>query len=398
MMKLVSLALVLSAAHAACPNKCSGHGDCTVNDICVCYQDWQSGDEAGGDCSDRTCAFDIAWADTPSGEDVAHGYAECSGKGLCNRKTGLCECFDGYTGKACRRTTCPNDCSGHGTCEYMADVDPGSYNGLHTTSSYNFGRSSTGDESNLVVHDLLGNVWDQKKTRMCVCDPKWTDVDCSRRMCPKGNDVLDRMLEGDSACDGDFSNDADQVQHVCFAARTGSTLTTTDTVALVYSDLFGSKYVTKAFPIGATASEVQAALRELPDHALESVTVSNVGVSCMLQDSTGYATAAANTLTGFAVTFTGAQVSGNQPLLDVLIDECQDGCQPKRTGLAYSTSTSGVVETTTFDVDYQVSQQVSADGNAYECGRRGKCDYSTGICECFSGFTDEDCSTQSALA
>jgi hypothetical protein len=34
----------------------------------------------------------------------------------------------------------------------------------------------------------------------------------------------------------------------------------------------------------------------------------------------------------------------------------------------------------------------------YECSRRGKCDYDAGVCECFDGFTDEDCSVQSSLA
>merc|ERR1719473_1758536 len=33
-----------------------------------------------------------------------------------DRKTGFCECFDGYTGRACQRQSCPEDCSGHGVC------------------------------------------------------------------------------------------------------------------------------------------------------------------------------------------------------------------------------------------------------------------------------------------
>jgi hypothetical protein len=36
--------------------------------------------------------------------DEAHFYAECSGKGLCNRQTGSCACFDGYEGGACQRS------------------------------------------------------------------------------------------------------------------------------------------------------------------------------------------------------------------------------------------------------------------------------------------------------
>ena len=30
-------------------------------------------------------------------------------------------------------------------------------------------------------------LWDAHKTRGCVCDPKWTDVDCGTRMCPRSD-------------------------------------------------------------------------------------------------------------------------------------------------------------------------------------------------------------------
>jgi len=32
------------------------------------------------------------------------------------------------------------------------------------------------------------------------------------------------------------------------------------------------------------------------------------------------------------------------------------------------------------------------------CSNRGLCDYDSGLCKCFNGFTDEDCSVQNALA
>merc|ERR1719421_1632973 len=50
------------------------------------------------------------------GQDEGHFYMECSNQGLCDRKTGLCECFDGYSGRGCQRQACPEDCSGHGVC------------------------------------------------------------------------------------------------------------------------------------------------------------------------------------------------------------------------------------------------------------------------------------------
>jgi hypothetical protein len=68
------------------------------------------------------CPSQLAWADTADGTNQAHYYAECSNKGLCDRKTGECKCFDGYEGKACRRAACPDQCSGHGTCELMSEM------------------------------------------------------------------------------------------------------------------------------------------------------------------------------------------------------------------------------------------------------------------------------------
>ena len=47
----------------------------------------------GPSCSERRCPSDgPAWFDVASGDDVAHGRAECGGNGHCDRQTGSCSC------------------------------------------------------------------------------------------------------------------------------------------------------------------------------------------------------------------------------------------------------------------------------------------------------------------
>eukprot|EP01029_Cantina_marsupialis_P022530 TRINITY_DN54_c0_g1_i2.p1 TRINITY_DN54_c0_g1~~TRINITY_DN54_c0_g1_i2.p1 ORF type:complete len:352 (+),score=115.43 TRINITY_DN54_c0_g1_i2:52-1107(+) len=83
--------------------------------------------------------------------NTAHQKSECSGRGICDRNTGVCGCFDGYTGEACQRTSCPNSCSGHGICQTQKRFSSDNYS----------------------------TAYDAEKQMGCLCDAGFRGPDCS---------------------------------------------------------------------------------------------------------------------------------------------------------------------------------------------------------------------------
>lgn len=413
-MKVAATIAVLAASFfalidAACDNACSGHGDCNYKDVCTCWQNWRMGDEAHGDCSDRQCPFELAWVDTPDANGLHHRYAECAGRGICDRTTGECQCFDGYTGKACQRTTCPNDCSGHGRCEYIEDMPYGTVWGDYY-DGVTLAKKGHGDRPKTFAADRY---WDNHKTRGCVCDPRWTDVDCSRRMCPRGTDVLQHKSRRDD------KSPKNQVQLLSFETATNTTswakmndfnvsTFTHTSFALQFTSTLNETYVTHPIKLPFVSTwgsklddSIREALLKLPHQVVDDV---EVGIffpdESVLDDLDEWATESAwgspnkkpvitKNFT-VAITFTGDYVQGPQHLLSVVDYSCGDGCTPKLTGMplnsVYTTRSSSFV-----------AELTPSDYNNYECGRRGKCDYDSGLCQCFDGYTGEACGIQTAL-
>jgi len=261
-------ALFVSGALAECPNACSGQGDCDTKDQCNCYVGYY-----GGDCSLRVCPVGTAFVDTPLG-DLDHngavspssyskvqwsqykqpevwptsaalgGFAaqpgethfavECSGKGSCDRALGVCECYDGFTGAACQRTTCPNSCSGHGICYTVGEIASKALNSKLVQSAY--GESIYSGISKSVDYKL----WDSDKNQACVCDPGYSGIDCSLRSCPRGDDPLTTLPYtcGLSACRNEiqsFSIDGGQDKGGAYS--------------LVFTDLDGNSFETDVFKL-----------------------------------------------------------------------------------------------------------------------------------------------------
>merc|ERR1719230_1679823 len=85
-----------------CENGCSGHGSCVVNQNCLCYTGMDGEPEwTGPDCSLRTCPRDYAWVGDVVNANDLHPWAECSNRGSCDRKTGICSCYPGYDAVGC---------------------------------------------------------------------------------------------------------------------------------------------------------------------------------------------------------------------------------------------------------------------------------------------------------
>merc|ERR1719387_214508 len=455
------------------------------------------GDQDGGDCSDRRCPYQVAWSAGPDKTGNIHTYAECAGVGICDRGSGDCECFEGYTGRGCGLQTCQNDCSGHGECVYAEDVTFGTVYGDYNDAGLGVGASKVPQKPN----------WDSGKVRMCVCEPGYTDIDCSRRMCPKGNDVMDErqnletslkyqtqtvtLIGAGALGDGKRSGCGAPATDACFVDLVDKSF------ALTFTSKLNQSYTTKpiivqnianAVPATAAGAElttsmaVQSALHELPNYVVDSC-----DVTCTYEYAVGVDDVYPSVKC--AIKFDGGSVAGPQYLLEVEADKCDSGCTPQlsspvqlKSALVGSTAAAQYVKTgvetvtgadvtdaaaTTLDVDTSagalfaaddliligseilhvdsisgdtltvargeesstaatstagdavyllltdstgalvpgahpdvlssVAESQTADYNSFECGRRGKCDYSSGECECFEGYMGDRCQTQTAL-
>lgn len=363
---LIFIAGLLSLVSSSCDNNCSGHGSCLTDDVCKCYDNWGIGlSHDSGDCSDRICPFELAWVDSPDKKGDFHRYAECSNRGICNRETGECQCFDGYEGKACHRTTCPNDCSGHGTCEYIEDMYFGATWNDYTKQGFN------SDPKTFPYRN-----WDNRKIRGCVCDATYGDVDCSKRLCPAGTDVL-------AVRDSLLVSLKYQVQELRFSAADYRSDLKSKTFALTFKSQLNETFTTIPIVFDTTdlndfVHDIQLALLNLPNRVIDGV---SVAASTVGGDFQGQVIV--------NVTFTGNSVQGPQHLLVVEDYECGAGCTPRLDGL--------LVETRLGKKSSNVTSVRLADNNSYECGRRGKCDYSTGLCQCFTGYTGDNCNTLTTL-
>merc|ERR1719473_354631 len=102
----------------------------------------------------------------------------------------------------------------------------------------------------------------------------------------------------------------------------------------------------------------------------------------------------------------GTSVQGPQNKLIIEMASCGDGCTPKLGGVDADSNVRSDSRPATFTAPFgsgvarplvYITESTKADYNNYECGRRGKCDYDSGLCDCFEGYTGYKCQVQTAL-
>lgn len=279
LLALAAVACGIVVTDAACNNNCNGHGTCSAYDKCSCHAAFSF----ATDCSLRTCPYErtrgrITSSTTNTAFEV-HGYEECAGNGRCNRKTGECECNDGFTGSACQRATCPDDCSGHGQCQ--------------TIEIFNSGYATP---------------WDAERTNVCQCDPGYEGYNCARRMCPRGDDPLTPGT----------GSQVDEVQTCIITASS----TISGKFTILFTDWTGQVHETRPLNSASfTALNIQEEFKRLPNNVAPTVGASVSGLS-----------SAAVT---FTVTFNHEDNSGTQTLLALNIDDdSTTGHQPLRAAIA----------------------------------------------------------------
>jgi len=286
------------------------------------------------DCSERICQFNLAHVDTPKGDldsssgklsgpsvtiiedsdlypagtqesfpnmvdsagtvltNTAHYYAECSNKGICDRSTGTCGCFEGYEGSGCQRASCPVSsggvCSSHGTCETIRTL---------------------ADMDNNNVYEL----WDQDATMGCNCDGGFQGSDCSEKICKFGPDPL-------------YYDDFQNIRYANFTYDfyTTASAAVSGNYSIIFTDHSGQEWQTEAISINADCDAVTDALEAIPNKV-----IAEDSVNCYQFAVTG------NTHAKYTVSFPNN--AGN--ITEISINKYLDGARPTLYTDETSTST-----------------------------------------------------------
>ena len=232
---------------------CGRFGTCESDFTCTCFDGF-----TGFDCTQRTCPRGLAWFDEPLEVDTAHLEAECSNRGICDRKTGSCVCEAGFEGASCARLSCPSSaagdaCHGGGSCGTMR---------IQALSH----KDDEGNLEPLTYGTILNNpsTWDADKIQGCICDDGFFGYDCSLRSCARGSPP------------GPASSAATEIQTI--------TCESSDEPADTSIEITFQDRTTATLSGASTASEVASALEAIGTGGVD-VVIDNTGVLCDAGDN-----------------------------------------------------------------------------------------------------------------
>jgi len=326
---LLTIAVFVEYIDAACPNLCNNNGLCGINNACLCHEGF-----TGPDCSQRICPYGTAWADKTTAIDTAHADSECSGAGLCDTSRGECRCFEGFTGHACQRSKCHNNCNNRGQCVSMADMS------LYHGKDYDPTSVSSGDGFGAVYTN-----WEKNSMMTCKCDYGFFGPDCSLIMCPKGDDPVT----------------VNQVYRQIQLDVTDPGSTFTGQLGITFQG--ETSYITLGAP---TSSNCETTLEANPKFSDVTCTYTSVSAS----------------VRRFAITFVSWPRlpkennlyfhEGNPAITDFL-------CDVSKTDSTVTCAFTDLVNTNLREYEY--------------CSNRGICDFTTGNCLCATGYGGLACDT-----
>lgn len=116
-----------------------------------------------------------------------HIALECSGQGICDRNSGICKCYNGYSGSGCQRLDCPNNCNGNGRCIALNEL-------LSNDELKNYHGFGNKHESDIVDSGDIAKFDDQMYG--CLCDKRHRGYDCSLIECPSDIDPEEATNNG----------------------------------------------------------------------------------------------------------------------------------------------------------------------------------------------------------
>lgn len=324
---------------------CYGNGVCGGRDnayVCECHEGYQ------GDCQTARCPVGKAWFSEPAVDNIAHDvYVECSNMGVCDRRTGFCECRSGYEGAACERSSCAGDptigavCFNKGKCRSMRELALTHVNEYLEPAPVYYGATANSPTT-----------WDADMVYGCMPDKYgWynaeynvtttSNMQATEYYCPAGYNrrLSDKVYKG-----GSYANFTSlyEIQQIICSAYVGS-----------FQFLFRGDYTSTIYA-NATSVDLQRILQQLSSIGPVSVSMSGPR---LCSDTREYIT---------NVTFL-AQF-GNVPLLQ-----------------AVNSDLRGFTNTVTV-----TSIQSGTAASLIECSGHGECDRSRGMCKCWDGYGPSD--------